>query len=264
MSGDARARFLRAHDEELRTEAELGAATHRGRIGPLWLGRFGDRGFVTYRDLAGIEGEELDVLIAAAIEAMAGDPGVSGFEWKTRGHDEPSDLDAHLRRAGLQQQEPETVMIGDAALLSGGAPPRGVSIRRAIDNADVAGVALLHEEAFGPQPAHRVDELRGIVTEADESHQLWVAVVEGRVVSAGRLEIVRGTRFAGLFGGATLAGFRHRGVYRALTAARAAAAIATGAELVYAECTEFSRPILERSGLVAVTTTTPWLWHRGR
>jgi len=37
-----------------------------------------------------------------------------------------------------------------------------------------------------------------------------------------------------------------------------------GAELVYAECTEFSRPILERAGLVAVTTTTPYLWRRPR
>lgn len=35
-----------------------------------------------------------------------------------------------------------------------------------------------------------------------------------------------------------------------------------GAQLIYAECTAFSRPILARAGLIAVTTTTPYVWRR--
>ena len=66
---------------------------------------------------------------------------------------------------------------------------------------------------------------------------------------------------ASLFGGATAPAWRGRGIYRALTAARAQAAAQAGCELIYAECTLFSRPILERAGLRAITTTTPYLWQ---
>ena len=93
--------------------------------------------------------------------------------------------------------------------------------------------------------------------------ELWVAEAQGCVVSAGRLEPVEGTRFAGIWGGSTLAPWRGRGIYRALTAARATSALRLGKTLVHSDSTEFSRPILERSGLVKVSTTTPYTWHRG-
>jgi hypothetical protein len=35
-----------------------------------------------------------------------------------------------------------------------------------------------------------------------------------------------------------------------------------GATLVHSDSTEYSRPILERSGFVAVSTTTPYIWRR--
>ena len=35
-----------------------------------------------------------------------------------------------------------------------------------------------------------------------------------------------------------------------------------GATLIHSDSTEFSRPILESSGLVAVSTTTPYFWRR--
>ncbi len=71
-----------------------------------------------------------------------------------------------------------------------------------------------------------------------------------------------GTDFAGIWGGATLPAWRGRGIYRALTAARARSALARARRLIHSDSTEFSRPILERSGLVKVSTTTPYEWHR--
>ncbi len=59
----------------------------------------------------------------------------------------------------------------------------------------------------------------------DDGMQLWVAEADGRIVSAGRLESVRGTDFAGIWGGATREEWRGRGIYRALTAARARSAL---------------------------------------
>lgn len=92
----------------------------------------------------------------------------------------------------------------------------------------------------------------------DDGMQLWVAEADGRIVSAGRLEPVRGTDFAGIWGGATREEWRGRGIYRALTAARARSALDMGKSLVNSDSTAFSRPILERSGLLKVSTTTPY------
>jgi hypothetical protein len=261
--------LLAAHDAGLRGKAELADAADVSRIGPVWLGRYGERGFVSYTDLAGADGEALDRLIADVVGVFEADPRVSRFEWKTRGHDLPSDLEEHLSLAGLRPEDPETVMIGEAALLAGAArPPAGVTIRQAGEGGrvrdDVLAVGRLHREVFGPGSPNLDEHLLALLSETPQRDQIWLAEADGTVVCAGRLTQVPDTRFVGLFGGATASGWRHRGVYRALTAARAGAAMALGADLVYAECTEFSRPILERAGLVKVTTTTPWLWHRPR
>ncbi len=260
--------LLQAHDADLRGGAELADATDVHRIGPLWLGRHGSRGFVTYRDLDGAEGAALDALIGAAIAHFAASDGLDRFEWKTRGHDAPSDLAGHLARAGLVADDPETVMIGETDRLAGEpGSPDGISLRRAGEAgdlaADVAAVGRLHRDVFGPDSPDLDAQLLAQLPVPDAGVELWLAEAGGAVVGAGRLDLVAGTRFAGLFGGGTRADQRHRGVYRALTAARAASALVRGASLVYAECTPFSRPILERSGLVAVTTTTPWTWRRG-
>jgi N-acetylglutamate synthase-like GNAT family acetyltransferase len=92
--------------------------------------------------------------------------------------------------------------------------------------------------------------------------ELWVAEADGEVVGAGRLEPVANTAFAGIWGGAVLEAWRGRGIYRALTAARARSAMASGKTLLHSDSTEYSRPILERSGLLKVSTTTPYLWRR--
>jgi hypothetical protein len=259
--------LLEAHDADLRTEAELDRATDLARIGPLWLGRYGERGFATYRDLDGATGPELDQLIQSVIAHFSADPKLVSFEWKTRGHDAPADLGSHLVAAGLVAEDPETVMIGEAAALATGvAQPDGVTIRRAGDTGDLDGdvraVGVLHRQVFGAESPNLDDQLVATIAADPAGNELWLAEAGGRVISAGRLVRVHPGRFAGLFGGATDPDWRHAGVYRALTAARARSALDMGAQLVYAECTEFSRPILARSGLLAVTTTTPYIWRR--
>ena len=92
--------------------------------------------------------------------------------------------------------------------------------------------------------------------------ELWVAEAEGQIVERGRLDPVAGTDFAGIRGGATLEAWRGQGIYRALTAARARSALAAGKSLIHSDSTEYSRPILERSGFLKVSTTTPYEWHR--
>ena len=117
--------------------------------------------------------------------------------------------------------------------------------------------------AFGRPFARMADALVGRLASGHDDMELWVAEVDGEIVSCGRLEPVADSDFAGLWGGATLAEWRSRGIYRALTVrARAARALRRGRTLVNSDRTEYSRPILERAGLVKVTTTTPYEWTR--
>jgi predicted N-acetyltransferase YhbS len=140
--------------------------------------------------------------------------------------------------------------------------PEGVTVRRLTTEADVRAMRAMVDEAFGESvDARQADALVSRLERAD-GMELWVAEVGGAMVSGGRLEPVPGTDFVGIWGGATLEAHRHRGIYRALTAARARSALAQGKTLVHSDSTVDSRPILERSGLVRVSTTTPYDWTR--
>ncbi len=259
--------MLTAYDEQLRGAAEVVDAPEHDTDGPLHRAVLGDSGFVGYRSLD-LEGSALDALIARTIAHFRDGTGVTSFEWKTRGHDLPADLVARLVGHGFVAEEVETVMIGEAAALAVDVDlPAGVVVRRVDDRPD--RVRLLHAAAdlqrrvFGGGPDGAA--LLARVDRGGGRTEVWVAEApDGSVICAGRLELVADTEFAGLWGGATDAAWRGRGIYRALTAARARSALARGARYLQSDCTEMSRPILERSGLRAVTTTTPYVWTRPR
>ncbi|HZZ34676.1 MAG TPA: GNAT family N-acetyltransferase, partial [Caulobacteraceae bacterium] len=78
-------------------------------------------------------------------------------------------------------------------------------------------------------------------------------------VAAGRLEMIPGSAFAGLYGGGTAPEQRGRGVYRALVAARAAEARARGYRYLTVDARETSRPILERLGFQRLATVRGWM-----
>lgn len=168
-----------------------------------------------------------------------------------------------LLENGFTVGEPESIMIGEARLLAVDVPlPEGVTLRRITEEADVRAMSAMSDEAFGDPPS---DEMANALLRRlsfGDGMELWVAEADGRMVSAGRLEPMRGTDFAGIWGGATRADWRGRGVYRALTAARARSALRVGKTLIHSDSTEDSRPILERSGLLRVSTTTPYRWTR--
>lgn len=259
------ARLLAAYDAQLREHSEMVSMTTFDRAGPLWRGVSGNRGFVSYRDLGGVRGAALDTLIAQTVAHYAAMPDIRSFEWKTRGHDEPADLPERLTAHGLTPAEVETVMIGEASALAQRVPlPDGVTLRRIDDQPDplpdMRRMAAAQDVIFGGDIGLEI-LLRGL-EHRPASTELWIAEAGGEVVSAGRLEVVQGSDFAGLWGGGTLKEWRGQGLYRALAAARAQSAAARGARFLHSDCTAMSRPILERSGMVPVTTTTPYLWHR--
>lgn len=256
--------YLNAYDQQLRTDAETPSALDVARFGPLRLVTFaGGRGFVTYRDLAGAGSGAIEALVRGAITHFTDLPDIERVEWKTRGHDVAPGLHEALLEGGFVAQETESIMIGPLSALVGDAPvPAGVRIRTVTTEAEVRAMSAAVDAAFGDTASQRTADALVARLARGDGMELWAAEVDGRFVGGGRLEPVPGTEFAGIWGGALLPEYRGRGIYRALTQARARSAIALGKTLVHSDSTEFSRPILERAGLVRVSTTTPYEWRR--
>lgn len=258
------ASLLAAYDEQLRTDAETRSALSVTHLGPLWLVTFASgRGFITYKDLGGADVQAIRGLVAEAVAHYRRDPIINRVEWKTRGHDQAPGLHGALVNNGFSPDEPESIMIGNARSLAVDVPaPAGVQLRRVISEADVRAMCEMQSEVFEDANSDEVaDALLRRLT-FNDGMELWVAESQGQIIGAGRLEPVRGSQFAGIWGGATRPEWRGRGIYRALTAARARSALQAGKTLIHSDSTEYSRPILERSGLVRVSTTTPYRWRR--
>lgn len=258
------AQLLAAYDEQLRTDAETPGAMSVVQLGSLRLVTFvGGRGFVTYADLGDADATTIRRLVGEVLTYYQTNPGINRVEWKTRAHDRAPGLHEALLDNGFVADEPESIMIGEAKRLAVEvALPAGATLRRITEDADVRAMSAMVDEVFGdPVSDQTADTLLRRLSLGD-GMELWVAETDSQIVSAGRLEPVRGTAFAGIWGGATRQQWRGRGIYRALTAARARSALRLGKTLINSDSTEYSRPILERSGLIKVSTTMPYHWRR--
>ncbi len=232
------------------------------RDGPLvrFLGLAG-RGFVVYRDLGGLEGGDLDELIARQVRVFA-ERG-ERFEWKLHGHDRPWDLPQRLRAAGFVPEDTETIVIARVSDVAGEAQlPEGVSLRQVTSRTDFERIAALEQVVWGEedQRSWLVEMLES--ERAVDPHALTIVVAEAAttVVCAAWIRFERGTEFATLWGGATLPEWRRRGIYRAVVAYRSTLAARLGFGYLETDASDESRPILERLGFTAVTTTTPYVW----
>ena len=259
---NTRARLLAAYDAQLRTDAETPSAITVTRLGPLRLVTFaGGRGFITYRDLGEASADAVRRLVPEALSYFQSTPGIERVEWKTRAHDHAPGLHDALLANGFMPDEPESIMIGEAVALAIDVPlPLGVTVRRVTEEPDVRAMSAMQDEVFGDPVS--VDEANALVQRLSlaDGLELWVGEAGDQIVTAGRLEPVARSDFAGIWGGATRADWRGRGIYRAVTAARARSAISRGKTLIHSDSTAYSRPILERSGFIAVSTTTPYHW----
>ena len=254
-----------AYDAQLRGHVHdrLPDSVRVERDGPLvrTVG-FGSQGWVEYRDLAGLEGDALDTLIARQVRLFA-ERG-ERFEWKYHGHDLPADLPERLRAAGFVPEETETVVIGRVDVIAAEPRlPKEVVIREVLEPADLARIARLEASVWNPddQPDHSwVDDLAAERAADPEGLRLFLAEAGDLAVCAGWVRFPSGTEFVTFWGGATLPAWRGRGIYRALVAHRATLAAERGRRYIEVDASDDSRPILERLGFVAVTTTTPYVW----
>ncbi len=235
------------------------------RDGPLFrfFGLFGvgNRGFISYRDLGDLDGSELDELIARQVSVFA-ERG-ERFEWKLHGHDRPPDLAHRLRAAGLTPEDEETVVIARVeGVASRPLLPEGVSLREVTERSDLDRIAAFEQAAWEDADGQGwiADMLEAERTADPDGISIVVAEAGDAIVCAGWVRYVSGTDFATLWGGATLPAWRGRGIYRATVAYRAGLAAERGFRFLEVDASSDSRPILERLGFSAVTTTTPYVW----
>ncbi|MEV6959920.1 GNAT family N-acetyltransferase [Streptomyces sp. NPDC051207] len=183
------------------------------------------------------------------------------FEWKVYGHDRPADLGRRLAGAGFVPGPEETLMVAEAARLDlDPVLPEGVRVLPVTDAAGVGLVAEAHREAFGADSTWLRERLLARLA-SDPDTVVAVVALAGEVpVGAARMELVPGTSFAGLWGGGTVRAWRGLGIYRALVAHRARAAVRRGYRYLQVDASARSRPILQGLGFVPLTTTTPYVY----
>ncbi|UVJ39236.1 GNAT family N-acetyltransferase [Arthrobacter sp. CJ23] len=253
--------ILAAYDAQLRASipVEPPSGYDFQLHGPVLRVVGGHRGFIDApRDL-GLEGSAVDRLIAEQRDFFAARG--EAVEWKTRSHDLPADLPERLLAAGFVPEEPETVMVGETALMTAEPEvPDGVRLRAVHERTDLERIAAMESAVWADELSWMADDLHSRISADPDNIEVLVAEAGGRVVSAAWLVFRPGKDFAGLWGGSTLSEWRGRGIYRALIARRAQLALARGVRYLQVDASKDSEPVLRRLGFEAITTTTPYVW----
>lgn len=208
---------------------------------------------------AGVRGDALDRLIGRQREYFRARG--QGVEWKVRGHDLPTDLPERLVAAGFTALEPSAVLVGVAGEVAADPVlPGGVVLRRISAPHDLRRFAGLESEVTGEDCSWVADDLAARLSADPQRITVLVAEAGDRFVSGAFVEFCPGTQFAALLGGATVPGWRCRGLYRAMVAARAREAAARGFRLLHVDASPASAPILLRCGFQRITTSTHYQW----
>lgn len=248
--------FDRDMRETARPDAPGARIERAGRV-VRQIGAEGGWSGVIWSDL---DGTNADAAVAEQIRHFTGLG--REFEWKLYGHDRPEDLGRRLTAAGFTAQPEETLMIAELGDLELDAePPEGVSLLPVTDRAGVDLVAEVHQQAFGTDSTRLRHQLLAQLTGDADTVVAVVALAGDVPVSAARMELLPGARFAGLWGGGTVEAWRGRGIYRALVAHRARVAADRGYRYVQVDASSQSRPILARLGFQPLTTTTPYVYE---
>ncbi|MHA6785124.1 GNAT family N-acetyltransferase [Pseudonocardia saturnea] len=241
------AAVLAAYDDQVRRRAGPGDRVEHGDGVIRALGTWNGIGWSALRP------DRADAVIAAQVARFRelGRP----WEWKHHSHDALPDLPRRLLAAGFTAGEPETLLVAEAAALRLDVPPPdGVELVPVVDAAGVDALVAVHDAVFGGDHSSL-----GRTLLASGTVEAVLAVADDVPVSAGRIEFVPGTEFAGLWGGGTLPGWRGRGVFRALVSHRALRAVERGYRYLQVDATADSRPTLLRLGFTELATVTAYL-----
>lgn len=185
-----------------------------------------------------------------------------GFEWKLHEHDTPADLAARLAHQGLTAEAPETVVIHD---LQDEAPrlcsARAVEVRRIEQPNQLADLVAVQNEVWTEDHAWYGEMLADELADHPGQIEILIAYDSARPVATSLLRLHPGTRFASIWGAATLPAYRRRGLYALLVERHADTARRASARLLIADANADSRPVLERMGFQPLIGVQEFVWH---
>lgn len=213
------------------------------------------------------------LVIYSQLDESNADEGIAGqieyfqnlgqsFEWKHYEHDAPPDLKSRLASQGFELEETEAIVALDLENLppelSG---PQAHDVRRIASPSQLGDVMRVQDEVWQSSNEGQREQLEYEMRHAPETISLYVAYVDNQPASSAWVRFHETSRFASLWGGSTLSGYRGRGIYKAMLAARAGEALQRGARFVTVDAGPMSRPILERLGFQLLTLSTPCKWR---
>src|SRR5579871_4999148 len=220
--------ILARFDREMRQDPPAEPGYRVEREGSI-VRQVGEHAWICYSHLT-----EVDAPSVVAAEAARFRRAGRTVEWKLYGHDGPPALPGLLVAHGFVPDVPETLMV-----------------------LDLEAPVAISRSAFAPGPGWDLEEY--LPKLGTRTFAVFLATVEGRPVSAGRLDLPPGRSFASLWGGGTVPEFRGAGVYRALVAARRERARSAGYRFLTVDARETSRPILERVGFRSLDPVVGWV-----
>jgi hypothetical protein len=213
--------------------------------------------FILYSQLAGADVEAV-IAEEQAYFAPRGE-----VEWKVYVHDQPADLRERLAARGFKVDEPDAIMVLDLEASprdAGTVLPAGVTVRR-LDRADQLDDVRRIENAVWNEDFGDFMQMLAADLAVPGYLSVYLASVDGQPAAAGWIYFHLNSRFAGLWGGSTLAEHRGRGLYSALLAARRQEAAARGYRFLTVDASPMSRPIVERNGFRLLTTAWACTWR---
>ncbi|MEX2444321.1 MAG: hypothetical protein WD492_11985 [Alkalispirochaeta sp.] len=215
-----------------------------------------------------------DALIGAAGAAGSGELEWKCFSWDG---DAPWYGDAALRDAGFAPGDEEAILVADARAIADGLGGVGSDDVRSRGLEAAAATVRAVTDISG-------DEAEEILNAADTVHnQVWgegqlpstiargywsgdavcsihVAYLGNEPVAYGRFQATPGSRFGGLWSGATIPAARGHGCYRALVVSRAGEALRRGLPWLMVDANpETSMPILVHNGFSEIGRTRPYM-----
>jgi GNAT superfamily N-acetyltransferase len=217
----------------------------------------GWRGYVIYSRLDAANADAVIAEQIAYFESLGQD-----FEWKLFEQDSPPDLRERLKAHGFEIGDEEAIMVLDmdsvpAVLLE----PVRHNVRRITDPDQVKSVLSVQSQVWGDANDFLKERLATELRSVPDFISMYAVYADGMPVSSAWIDFPPHSRFAGLWGGATLPAYRQHGCYTALLAVRLQEARRRGAHFLTVDASPMSRPILEKFGFQRISTAYACTWR---
>ncbi len=183
------------------------------------------------------------------------------FEWKIYDYDTPRDLKERLAAHGFEIEDEEAVLVMDLS----DAPetfwqPITHDVRKITAADKIADVVSVHEQVWDESQPWLTQYLTEALANYPDQMSIYAAYADEKPVGVAWIYFANESQFGGLWGGSTLEGYRERGIYTAIVAARAQEAKARGIKYLTVDAMPMSRPILEKRGFQTIARSFPCKW----